>query len=100
MVYRTHNCGELTEKHSGKKVKLAGWINTIRGHGKIGFIDIRDRYALTQLIVDKKILESHLNDEDIIAIEGIVNKRPKGTINKNMPTGNIELKVSKLERVK
>ena len=97
MTYRTHTCGELNKKHAGKTVRLSGWVNTVRVHGKIGFVDIRDRYGVTQLIVDKRILKEHLNDEDIISVEGKVSNRPKGTINKKIPTGEIEIKVNKLE---
>jgi len=97
MNYRTNTCGELTEKHLNKKVKLSGWINSVRDHGKIRFIDLRDRYGLTQLVINKESIQENLNDEDIISIEGEVSSRPKGTINDKIPTGKIEVKVKKLE---
>lgn len=97
--YRTNNCGELSKKDVGKKVILSGWVDSLRAHGKIGFINIRDRYGITQLFLEgaeaKKI--PRLSNESVIRVEGRVNKRPTKLVNKNMKTGEIEIKVSKLE---
>ena len=96
-MLRTHTCGELSKKEVGKKVVLCGWVDSVRVHGKIGFISIRDRYGITQLVLGKdfvKQLES-LRRESVIRVEGKVNKRPKP--NKELKTGEIEVEVSKLE---
>ena len=96
---RTHNCGELTSKNDGQKVILCGWVDSIRIHGKIGFISIRDRYGITQLFLNeensKKVV--NLKKESVIMAVGEVKKRPDKLINKDMVTGEIEVSVSKIE---
>lgn len=100
---RTHTCGELTKKEIGKKVVLDGWVHTRRDHGGLTFIDIRDRHGITQVVFDPKASkEAHelsygLRREDVIDVEGVVRQRPKGTENKNITTGEIEVSVTKLE---
>lgn len=97
--YRTNNCGELTKKEVKKEVKLCGWVNSRRDHGGIIFIDLRDRYGFTQIVLDpKKIPEADkLRREWCIQIIGLVRLRPKGMENKKMITGEIEVEVKKLE---
>ena len=78
MSSRTHNCGELNKTHINSSVTLSGWVNSLRTHGKIIFIDIRDRYGKTQIILDKKDLinkGNSLSNEDVISICGKVNAR-------------------------
>lgn len=88
---------EETTKYSNKKVRVAGWVHSRRDHGKLIFIDLRDRSGLLQ-VVFKDIKEANnLRPEWVIAVEGIVNKRPKGMINKELLTGTVELKTDKLE---
>ena len=93
--FRTHTCGELNAKSIGKNVKLVGWVNSRRDHGGIIFIDLRDRYGLTQIVLDPK--QKGLTDadklrrEDCLQIVGNVRNRPSGTINKAMPTGEVEI---------
>ncbi|HLD89217.1 MAG TPA: aspartate--tRNA ligase, partial [Candidatus Nanoarchaeia archaeon] len=103
---RTHTCGELTAKNVDEKVKLAGWVHSRRDHGGIIFIDLRDRYGLTQVVFDpQKSIESqkahaeaeHLRREDVIQILGAVKKRKDGMINENLPTGEIEVFVDRLK---
>ena len=94
---RTHTCGELTAKHIGKKATLVGWVHKRRDHGKLIFIDIRDRYGLTQAVFFKMKAAEELRSEYVIAIKGIVQKRPPGTENPNIPTGEVELGVEELE---
>ncbi|MHA1550156.1 MAG: aspartate--tRNA ligase [Alphaproteobacteria bacterium] len=99
--YRTHTCGELSAQHIGKTVKLAGWIHRKRDHGSLLFIDLRDGNGLTQCVVDQsdanfKELEA-LRVESVVSIEGEVLKRTDETINSDLPTGEIELKVQSLE---
>ena len=99
MSSRTHNCGELNKTHIDSSVTLCGWVNSLRTHGKIIFIDIRDRYGKTQIILDKKDLinkGNSLSNEDVISICGKVNSRTKNFINKNLSTGEIEVIADKL----
>src|SRR3989338_7083657 len=99
---RTHTCGELTDKDINKKVTLAGWCSTRRDHGGVIFIDLRDRYGITQVVFDPSHnLETHktaetLRREDVIIIEGHVRKRPKGMENEKLETGMIEILVDKI----
>ncbi|MFH0954689.1 MAG: aspartate--tRNA ligase [Candidatus Micrarchaeota archaeon] len=100
---RTHTCGELSDKSVGKKVVLEGWIANRRDHGNLTFVDVRDRYGYTQVVfnpeADKKIHETAktLGKEFVVRIEGKVQKRPKGTENKKIKTGTIEVHATKLE---
>jgi len=90
---------EQTTKYIGKKVKVAGWVNSRRDHGKIIFIDLRDRSGLLQVVFPAEVskLAENLRSEWVIAVEGIIKKRPAGMINPNLLTGKIELKAEKLE---
>jgi len=99
MTYRTNTCGELTEKELKKEVELSGWVATRRDHGGIIFIDLRDRYGITQVVLDpKKIPEANnLRREWCIKISGKVRARPKGMENPKMKTGKIEVESNKLE---
>ena len=99
MPSRTHNCGELNKTHINSSVTLCGWVNSLRTHGKIIFIDIRDRYGKTQIILDKKDLinkGNSLSNEDVITISGKVNARTKDFVNKDISTGEIEVIANKL----
>ena len=95
--FRSHNCGELSLKNDGNVVHLSGWVNKKRDHGGLLFIDLRDHYGLTQCVFDSniknfKIIES-LKLESVLKIIGKVVKRSEETINKNLPTGEIEILV-------
>src|SRR5687768_10223672 len=95
-MLRTHTCGELNEKHIGQAVTLAGWVDTTRDHGGLTFIDIRDRYGKTQLMLDmnfKKSFSQTLRTEECIQIKGNVQLRPQGTENTKITTGKIEIVV-------
>ena len=99
MPSRTHNCGELNKTHIDSSVTLCGWVNSLRTHGKIIFIDIRDRYGKTQIILDKKDLinkGNSLSNEDVISICGKVNARTKDFVNKDISTGEIEVIANEL----
>jgi aspartyl-tRNA synthetase len=102
-MLRTHNCGELSKKDKGKTVELCGWVHRHRNHGGLIFIDLRDRYGLTQINFDpennKKIWEEayKLRGEWVIRIKGEVEERPKDMVNKKLATGEIEVAVSELE---
>ena len=95
-MYRTHHCGELTIQSVSKNVTLAGWVQTIRKFGAITFIDLRDRYGITQLLMGEELqaqLDAHpLGREFVIQVKGTVIER--SSKNANIPTGEIEIKVS------
>jgi aspartyl-tRNA synthetase len=95
-MYRTHTCGELRLKDVNKEVKLAGWVQTIRKFGSITFVDLRDRYGITQLLFNEKLTEeldkNPLGREFVIQVKGIVSERSNK--NPNIPTGDIEINVS------
>lgn len=97
MAYRTHNCNELTFDNLNERVKLAGWVATIRDHGGVAFIDLRDEYGVTQVVVNDGDLINHLKKESVISVEGVVVKRDEDTINKKIATGELEVKVDKLD---
>ncbi len=95
--FRSHNCGELSLKNNGEVVHIAGWINKKRDHGGLLFIDLRDHYGLTQCVFDSNIknfekIES-LKLESVLRVIGKVIKRNEETINKNLPTGEVEILV-------
>ena len=95
-MYRTHHCGELTIRSVDKNVTLAGWVQTIRKFGAITFIDLRDRYGITQLLIGEELqaqLEAQpLGREFVIQVKGKVIERSNK--NSNISTGEIEIKVS------
>ncbi|MCL2099865.1 MAG: aspartate--tRNA ligase [Oscillospiraceae bacterium] len=95
-IYRTHTCGELTEKDIGKTVKLAGWIDTIRDHGGVLFADLRDHYGITQVVLSDDSLLLGVGRESVVSVEGGVIKRDAETINEKINTGHIEVKVDTL----
>ena len=100
---RSHNCGELREKNIGEKVVLNGWVNTRRDLGGVIFIDLRDRYGLTQIVFEPHHnQESHnlakeLRTEYVISIEGTVEKRSDETINPSLVTGMVDVRVDNLQ---
>ena len=99
MTIRTHNCGELNNNHIDKTVKLSGWVNSIRTHGQIIFIDIRDRFGKTQIILNSDSLVEtgkSLSNEDVIHIAGKVIARSEDLINPDLATGEIEIIVEDL----
>ena len=95
-IYRTHTCNELSEKDINKTVKLAGWVDTIRDHGGIIFIDLRDHYGITQIVIYDDALIEGIGRETVISVEGTVVKRSDENINSKLNTGYIEVTVGKL----
>ncbi len=95
-MYRTHTCGELRASQSGQSVTLAGWVQTVRKFGAITFVDLRDRYGITQLLfgenLNKELEENPLGREFVLQATGTVNERSNK--NPNIPTGDIEIVVS------
>jgi len=102
-MLRTHTCGQLNSSDSGKQVTLCGWVARRRDHGKLIFIDIRDRYGFTQVVfIPKESGEAYrlaqgLRSEFVIKLSGVVNKRPEGTINLKLATGEIEVLAKELQ---
>ena len=103
MKIRTHTCGELKSKDCKKSVTLNGWVNTVRLHGQVVFIDLRDRYGKTQIVFNS---ENYVGDfdevkklsmEDVLSVSGNVHKRENRSINSDMPTGEIEVYASTME---
>jgi aspartyl-tRNA synthetase len=95
-AYRTHNCGELRNSHVDQRVRLAGWIDTIRDHGGVVFVDLRDHYGTTQVVVKDETLIAGLGRECVISVEGMLRLRAKDTVNPKIATGEVELEVESL----
>ena len=96
-IFRTHNNGELRESDIGKKVRLSGFVDTIRDHGGVQFVDLRDNYGRTQVVVHDENLLKGVSKETVIKVEGEVIRRDDETINEKLPTGLIEVVCEKLE---
>lgn len=103
MIKRTHNCAQLTRSQLGATVSLVGWVDSIRDHGGIIFIDLRDREGITQVKFDPQddaalgSAAASLKPESVIGISGKVVERPEGTVNRALPTGEIEVSSRALE---
>ena len=99
-VYRTHTCNEIRIDDVGKKVKIAGFVETIRDFGGLVFLDIRDMYGVTQVVTSEDSGEvdfaSHIPIESSVCVEGIVRKRDKETINEKLDTGLVEIRIEKI----
>ena len=101
-TYRTHHLKELTKKNAGDKVTLCGWVNRRRDHGGLIFIDLRDRFGITQIVFDPTIDEKahaeadRLRSEWVISVSGNVRERAEGMANKNLFTGEIEVEITNL----
>lgn len=99
---RTHYCGELNQQHISQEISVCGWVNRRRDHGGVIFIDLRDKKGILQVVVDPddEVLFStaeSVRNEFVLKITGLVRPRPEGTINKDMPTGEIEVLALGLE---
>lgn len=102
-MLRTHNCGELRPEHKDQDVVLCGWVHRRRDHGKLTFIDIRDRYGITQVVFVPSVAKpahdtaQKLGPEFVVRISGSVNVRPQKNVNPDLATGGIELLAKELE---
>ncbi len=99
--YRTHTCGQLRDTDDGQTARLSGWCHRIRDHGGVLFIDLRDHYGMTQCVVDPdspafRLVET-FRSEWVVRLDGKVRRRPAGTENADMPTGQVELYVTEAE---
>jgi len=97
MYKRTHTCGELRKSNVGEVVSLNGWVNTVRLHGQVVFVDLRDRYGKSQIVFDAESYDGDfeavkkLSMEDVLSIQGSVRDRADSAVNPNMETGEIEV---------
>jgi aspartyl-tRNA synthetase len=99
---RTHTCGELRESHVGKTVVLNGWINTVRSYNDQVFVDLRDRYGITQVVIETEPKETfeltkEFSREFVLSVQGTVSPRLQGAENLKIPTGKIEVKATKIQ---
>jgi len=99
--YRTHTCGELGAGNVNETVRLSGWVHRVRDHGGLLFIDLRDHYGLTQCVVEPDAssfaLAEAVRAEWVIRIDGRVDPRSEDTVNPNLPTGAVEVRISAIE---
>ena len=94
--YRTHYCGEVGEKDIGKEIRVAGWVENIRDHGGVKFIDLRDHYGVIQIVIYDDEMLRDVNRECSLTASGTIVLRDEDTINPKIPTGTVELKVKSL----
>ncbi|MEQ8677537.1 MAG: aspartate--tRNA ligase [Aggregatilineales bacterium] len=101
-MMKTHTCGELRASHVGDTVTLAGWVNRRRDQGGLIFIDLRDRWGITQVVVDEEAtpeahtIASDVRSEYVLQVTGVVRNRPEGTENTELPTGQIDVDASSI----
>ena len=98
--FRTHTCGELRLNNAGVTARLSGWVHRKRDHGNLLFIDLREHYGLTQVMIESdsqnfRLLED-LRPESVITVTGRVEKRSEETINRELSTGEIELRIDEI----
>ena len=99
--YRTHTCGALRASEIGEIARVSGWVHRVRDHGGVLFIDLRDHYGITQVVADPDsaafAIAEQVRSEWVIRVDGKVRQRPEGTLNPELPTGEIELFASEIE---
>ena len=91
-MLRTHTCNELRSEHIGQSVTLTGWIATVRDHGGVLFVDLRDHYGVTQIVFSDDSMLAGMPKETVVQIEGLVTKRDEDTVNPKIDTGLIEVR--------
>ena len=96
-MIRTHTCNELNVEHIGQSVVLCGWVDTIRDHGGVIFVDLRDHYGITQTVLSDDSMLKNVTKETVISVKGVVSKRDEETVNAKLATGYVEVKVESLE---
>lgn len=95
-IYRDVNLSQVSESDIGKELKVSGWVENIRDHGGVSFIDLRDMYGVLQVVLRDSALLEGIHKEECICIEGIMEKRDEETYNPKLPTGTIELEAKKI----
>ena len=99
--YRTHNCSQVRISDLGSKIKLSGWVHRMRDHGQLIFIDLRDNFGITQIVTDSSSknfsVVENLSLETVISVTGVVIERSEETVNKSLPTGDVEVNLQELE---
>ena len=96
-IYRNMTMDQISESNVGQTLKIAGWVENIRDHGGVSFIDLRDMYGIMQVVMRDTSLLNGLNKEDCISVEGLIQHRDEETYNDKIPTGTIELEAHKVE---
>ena len=96
-MLRTHNCNELSIQHIGESVTLCGWVDTVRDHGGVIFVDLRDHYGVTQVVLSNDSLLNGVTRETVVSVCGVVTKRDEDTVNPKIATGLVEVRVDSLE---
>ena len=99
--YRTHSCGALRQSHAGERVRLSGWVHRKRDHGQLLFVDLRDVSGLTQCVIDVSsplfAAVEAVRVESVITVTGEVVERSAETVNPELPTGQVEVRVEEFE---
>ncbi|NLP48224.1 MAG: aspartate--tRNA ligase [Clostridiales bacterium] len=96
-MLRTHKCNDLRQEHIGQKVTLAGWVDTVRDHGSVKFLDLRDQSGVTQVVFHDDSMLEGLHKESVISATGMVRERDDETVNEKLDTGKVELHVESIE---
>ena len=96
-MLRTHNCNELSTNHIGEAVTLCGWVDTVRDHGGVIFVDLRDHFGVTQVVLSSDALLAGVTRETVVSINGVVTKRDEDTVNPKIATGLVEVRADSLE---
>ena len=96
-MLRTHNCNEIRPENIGQKVRVSGWVETIRDHGGVIFIDLRDHFGITQVVFHDESLMKGVNRETVISAWGEVVARAEDAVNTKLATGGIEIHADQIE---
>ena len=96
-IYRDRTLDMMNEEDVGETVRVAGWVENIRDHGGVSFIDLRDMYGVLQVVMRDTTLLEGINKEDCISLEGVIEHRDEETYNPKIPTGTIELEAHKVD---
>ena len=96
-IYRDVTLQQISEQDIGKELRVAGWIENIRDHGGVSFVDLRDMYGVLQVVMRDTSLLDGLTREMSVSIEGVIDKRDEETYNPRIPTGTIELEAHKVD---
>lgn len=96
-MYRTLLCNDIRDEHIGQRVQLAGWVDVVRDHGGVIFVDLRDYTGVTQVVIHDENLLKNVNRETVISVDGVVEKRDAETVNNKIDTGYVELAADSLQ---